>query len=145
MTFCTMVLGLCASLYGQTPSIQGFPTAYDGDTLYFTDRAVRLYGIDAEEMDEPNGKAARDALRLLLRNSQGIRCFPIGDLSHARVVAHCYTSDSRSLNATMVMMGKALDCARYSGGEFARLEPAGVRFKLKQKPYCNTRITHNGR
>ena len=131
MTFCTMVLGLCASLYGQTPAIQGFPTAYDGDTLYFTNRAVRLYGIDA--------------LRLLLRNSQGIRCFPIGDLSHARVVAHCYTSDSRSLNATMVMMGKALDCARYSRGEFARLEPDGVRFKLKQKPYCNTRVTHHGR
>ena len=142
--FCTMVLGLCASLYGTPPAIEGYPTAYDGDTLYFTNTSVRLYGIDAEEIDEPNGKAARSALRLLLKNSKSVRCFPVSNPSHNRPVAHCFTSDSRSLNAAMVSMGKALDCPRYSGGEFARFEPAGVRSKLKQKPYCNTRTVSHG-
>jgi len=142
--FCTMVLGLCASLYGTPAAIEGYPTAFDGDTLYFAGRSVRLYGIDAEEMDEPNGKAARDALRLLLKNSLAVRCFPVGDPSHGRPVAHCYTSDSRSLNASMVSMGKALDCPRYSRGEFARFEPANIRLKLKQKSYCNTRTVSHG-
>ena len=135
--FCTAIIGLCASLYGTPPAIQGYPSAYDGDTLYFGSQSVRLYGIDAEEMDEPNGKAARDALRLLLKNSLTVRSFPQGDPSHGRPVAHCYTSNNVSLNAAMVSMGKALDCPRYSRGEFARFEPANIRSKLKQKPYCN--------
>ena len=135
--FCTMVAGLCASLYGSNPVIQGYPSAYDGDTLYFESQSVRLYGIDAEEMDEPNGKAARDALRLLLKNSKAVRCYPVGTYSHGRAVAHCYTSDNRSLNTSMVSMGKALDCPRYSNGEFSRFEPANSRQKLRQKSYCN--------
>lgn len=135
--FCAAIVGLCASLYGTAPAIQGYPSAYDGDTLYFGNQSVRLFGIDAEEMDEPNGKAARDALRLLLKNSQAVRCFHVGTPSHGRAVAHCYTSNNTSLNAAMVSMGKALDCPRYSRGEFSRLEPANARSRLKQKPYCN--------
>lgn len=135
--FCAAIVGLCASLYGTAPAIEGYPSAYDGDTLYFGSQSVRLFGIDAEEMDEPNGKAARDALRLLLKNSKAIRCFPVSNPSHGRAVAHCYTSANVSLNASLVSMGKVLDCPRYSRGEFARFEPASVRQKLKQKPYCN--------
>ena len=130
MSSCATILGLCASL-------SGAPSAYDGDTLYFGSQSVRLYGIDAEELDEPNGRAARDALRLLLKGAPSVRCVPVGNPSHGRPVARCYTSDNRSLNAAMVSLGRALDCPRYSRGEFAGLEPAGIRSKLKQKPYCN--------
>lgn len=130
MSSCATILGLCASL-------SGAPSAYDGDTLYFGSQGVRLYGIDAEELDEPNGRVARDALRLLLRGAPSVRCVLVGDPSHGRPVARCYTSDNRSLNAAMVSLGRALDCPRYSRGEFAGLEPKGIRSKLKQKPYCN--------
>jgi micrococcal nuclease len=137
MTCSPAVTGLCALLFTQPAlSIEGHPSAYDGDTLYFASQSVRLYGIDAEEMDERHGKAARDGLRLLIRTAGSIRCHPMGNPSHGRVVAHCFTSSGKSINAEMVSMGLALDCPRYSNGMFSHLEPKGVRDRLKQKPYC---------
>ena len=139
MSPCSAIFGLC--LLASTPSVvEGHPTAYDGDTLYFTDRSVRLFGIDAEEMDETNGRAARDTLRSLLRTAGRVMCVSVGQPSHGRFVGICHTAspnEGLSLNASMVFMGRALDCARYSNGRFASLEPAGVRERLRQKPYCN--------
>jgi micrococcal nuclease len=143
MTCAQAITGLCALLFTQPAmAVDGHPSAYDGDTLYFASQSVRLYGIDAEEMDEKNGKAARDGLRFLIRTSGEIRCHPVGKPSHGRIVAHCFMSNGRSLNAEMVAMGLALDCPRYSNGVFSHLEPKGIRSRLKQKPYC-TRSTAN--
>lgn len=136
MTCSAAITGLCALLFTQSPIIEGYPSAYDGDTLYFSNVSVRLYGIDAEEMDEKNGRAARDGLRFLIRTSKDVRCHPVGERSHGRIVANCFASNGRSLNAEMVAMGLALDCPRYSNGLFSHLEPKGVRSRLKQKPYC---------
>jgi micrococcal nuclease len=137
MACTSAITGLCALLFTQSAlAIEGYPSAYDGDTLYFASQSVRLYGIDAEEMDEKNGRAARDGLRFLIRTSGAIRCHPVGPPSHGRIVANFFMSNSRSINAEMVAMGLALDCPRYSNGVFAHLEPKGVRDRLKQKPYC---------
>ena len=43
--------------------ICGSPIAVDGDTLRFGRQYVRLWGVDAEELDEPNGPRARAILK----------------------------------------------------------------------------------
>ena len=121
------VIGVCFAL-------TGVPHIHDGDTLYLQGYSIRLYGIDAEELDEPNGPAARDALRALAEH-RAIMCRPTGAFTHGRAVARCYL-DSIEINRELVSRGAVLDCARYSHGEYRRYEPSEARARLIQKPYC---------
>jgi endonuclease YncB( thermonuclease family) len=123
------VLGLCTALIG-TPSV------HDGDTLTIQGQAVRLFGIDAEELDEPNGPRARDALRALVKGTHYVRCEPTGQKSYDRVVAICYTAAGEDLGEAMVRGGYVLDCARYSDFMYRPFEPMAIRRTLTQKPYC---------
>ncbi len=43
--------------------------------------------------------------------------------THDRVVAKCYLPDGRDLAAELVKLGLALDWPKYSGGEYAGLNP----------------------
>jgi len=126
------VLGLCTALIG-TPSV------HDGDTLTIQGQAVRLFGIDAEELDEPNGPRARDALRALVKGTHYVRCEPTGQKSYDRVVAICYTAAGEDLGEAMVRGGYVLDCARYSDSMYRPFEPMAIRRTLKQKPYCRSK------
>ena len=135
---CTLLTLTCAS-----GTISGPARVIDGDTIEITQparlavaqrRRVRLFGIDAEELDEPNGYAAKAKLILLI-NGQAVTCSWSG-YSYQRVVGVCSTESVGSLNAAMVAAGAALDCAHYSKGLYATLEPTGARAKLKQKGYC---------
>lgn len=113
--------------------IAGTASVVDGDTLRIRGQAIRLAGIDAEELDEPNGKAAALMLEALIKG-HAIVCQPTGD-SYNRIVAEC-TADGQDLGAAMVQLGVALDCAHYSAGKYRSLEPAGARARLLQKGYC---------
>ena len=128
---CT-ILGVCAVLAG-TPSV------HDGDTLTINGQAVRLFGIDAEELDETNGPRAKDALRSLVKGVAYVRCQLSGEKSYNRMVGVCTTSEGINLNEAMVRGGYALDCARYSGGIYRQFEPMAIRNKLTQKPYCRSK------
>ena len=119
--------------------VQGQPTVIDGDTLRFGRETVRIFGIDAEERNETNGPRAKEALQRLVTESGYVRCQPTGDTTHGRSVARCYVSIGHDVAAILVSWGVVLDCARYSGGVYRRFEPAGVRSRLTQKPYCNQR------
>lgn len=126
---CTLLTIGCAST-----SITGAASVYDGDTLYINSQAIRLAGIDAEELDEPNGYAAKAHLILLIRG-RSVTC-SLGGWSYQRRVGVCYAGSKDSLNAQMIRDGYALDCAHYSNGLYATLAPAGARQRLKQKGYC---------
>lgn len=119
-------------------AITGPATIHDGDTMRVqngqTSIAVRLFGIDAEELHEPHGKLATDELRAIVGHAI-VSCRQVG-LSHARTVAACTLPDGTDIGAEMVRRGAALDCARYSGGRYRELEPDGARARLMQKPYC---------
>ena len=119
--------------------LQGQPTVIDGDTLRFGSATVRIFGIDAEERNETNGPRATEALQRLVTESGYVRCQTTGDTTHGRSVARCYTSIGHDVAAILVSWGVVLDCASYSGGVYRRFEPAGVRSRLTQKPYCNQR------
>lgn len=125
-------------------TLSGAASVHDGDTLYIQPspsgfgrtsnrQAIRLAGIDAEELDEPNGYAAKAHLILLIRG-RPVTC-ALDGWSYQRRVGTC-TAGSDSLNARMVADGYALDCAYYSKGIYATLEPSGVRQRLRSKPYC---------
>lgn len=115
-------------------TISGAAYVHDGDTIYINHDPIRLYGIDAEELDEPHGIQARDHLRQLI-GDRVVTCSWSG-YSYQRKVGSCSVGDAYSLNLRMVEDGYALDCAHYSGGLYRSAEPAGARKRLIQKGYC---------
>jgi micrococcal nuclease len=115
-------------------TLSGPATVWDGDTIYIGREAVRLAGIDAEELDEPHGYAARDHLRQLIGN-RIVTCKWDG-YSYKRKVGVCFVDATISLNGQMVADGFALDCFHYSNGQYRSLEPTGARSRLIQKGYC---------
>jgi micrococcal nuclease len=117
-------------------TLSGSATAYDGDTISINRQHIRLAGIDAEELSEPNGYAARDHLRALV-GDMIVTCHWQG-WSYNRRVGTCFVGvlAESDLGASMVRDGFALDCYRYSSGTYRQLEPPGARSRLIQKGYC---------
>lgn len=115
-------------------TLSGPAVVHDGDTLRVQGHSVRLQGLDAEELSEPHGDAARRALVEII-GDRPVVCTHYGTKSYKRVVAVC-TVNGTDLAAEMVRRGAALDCAHYSGGRYRALEPAGARAVLIAKGYC---------
>lgn len=127
---------LLAATAAQATSVAGVPRVVDGDTLAVSGIVVRLDGLDAEEMSEPHGSAARAALQAAVGVGATVTCSLTGSVTHGRYVARCFNIRGQDVAGLVVRSGLALDCARYSGGRYRSLEPAGVRARLMQKPYC---------
>jgi micrococcal nuclease len=125
---------LCVTASVTSGVIEGPATVQDGDTIYVNHQAIRLFGVDAEELSEPNGIRAKLALRALIGEAD-VRCVLSGERSYSRLIARCYIGTAE-LNQSIIAAGWALDCRRYSGGIYRKDEPAGARAKLIQKPYC---------
>ena len=101
----------------------------DGDTIVIDRVHIRLFGIDAPELDHPWGKASKSAMIRLCRG-QTITAVLEASTSHERVVAKCYLADGTDLSAALVKQGLALDWPKYSGGAYTQFEQTGVRRKL---------------
>ena len=110
-------------------TIMGRAYVIDGDSLRIKGAEVRLFGVDAPEVDHPYGKTAKSALMTLCKD-QNIRAEVICADVHGRTVAKCTLSDGRDLSAEMVRMGLAIDWPKHSGGIYRHLEPDGIRRKL---------------
>ena len=123
---------LCALLF--VCNLVGAGYTVDGDTIHVGSQSVRLAGVDSEELNEPNGPAAKAAMRQIIQGHT-ITCEPQGK-SYNRIVATCHTEAGLNINAEIIRQGYALDCARYSNGIYRKYEPEGARAKLIQKPYC---------
>lgn len=109
--------------------VRGTAYVVDGDTLTIRGTQVRLFGIDAPELDHPHGQKAKWAL-LSLCKGEVVRGEITAQDVHGRTVARCYLNDGRDLSAEMVKLGLAIDWPKFSGGEYAGLEVPGVRKKL---------------
>ncbi len=114
----------------RTPQILSGP-AYivDGDTIRIKKTQIRLFGIDAPEMNHPFGKKAKWALVHLCKG-QHVRAEILEKDAHGRTVAKCTLPDGRDLSAEMVKAGMAIDWPKFSGGLYTALEVPGVRKKL---------------
>lgn len=122
-------LGLCVGdITGQVTYV------FDGDTIQVDGRNIRLQGLDAEELSEPTGHAARDVMQGIVAGKI-VTCAPDGTLSYKRIVARCYI-DGIDIAIPLIAGGWALDCPRFSGGRYRPYELKGSRSFLIQKGYC---------
>ncbi|MBO9449499.1 thermonuclease family protein [Tropicibacter sp. R16_0] len=101
----------------------------DGDTVTIRNTQIRLFGIDAPELNHPYGVKAKWALHKLCKG-QEIRAEIVDVDDYERTVAKCYLPDGRDLSAEMVKQGMAIDWSKYSGRKYAHLEVPGIRKKL---------------
>lgn len=128
MNIACLLLGLaCTALTGQA-------TAIDGDTIRIGTQSIRLQGVDAPELSENLGPAARDVMAQIL--AQGIvQCQSDGTHSYNRIVARCYIGRI-DIAIPLIAGGWALDCPAYSGGRYRAYELPGARSQITQKGYC---------
>ena len=112
--------------------ISGKCFVIDGDTIQIKGTRIRLAGIDAPELNQPWGKAAKYAMVRLCKGKI-VSAHLTGEESYNRKVAICYLSDGRDIGAEIIKQGYALDFTKYSNGKYKELETADARKKLKHK------------
>lgn len=109
--------------------VEGPAYVVDGDTVVVKKTQIRLYGIDAPEMNHPYGQKAKWALVRLCKGSK-VRAEILDRDAHGRTVARCYLPDGRDLSAEMVKQGLAIDWPKFSNGAYALLEVPDARKKM---------------
>ncbi|RUS58835.1 hypothetical protein EGN72_18105 [Pseudorhodobacter sp. E13] len=113
----------------ENPILSGPAYIIDGDSLVIQRTQIRLFGVDAPEMNHPLGTQAKWALiKLCKGHSVSAKVLAID--THGRTVALCTLPDGRDLSAEMVKAGLALDWAKFSGGIYRNLETPDARRKL---------------
>ena len=113
----------------QTRKVQGRVHVIDGDTIVIQKTQIRLFGIDAPELEHPYGQKAKWALVSLCKG-QTVSAEITERDHYGRTVARCYLEDGRDLSAEMVKQGLAIDWPKFSGGKYRSLETADARKKL---------------
>jgi micrococcal nuclease len=113
----------------QRQVVSGRAYVVDGDTIKIRNIQIRLFGIDAPEMNHPYGRAAKNALYCMCRG-QTIHAEVLETDDHGRKVAVCRFDDGRDLSAEMVKLGLAIDWPKYSGGGYEQFETPEARKKL---------------
>jgi endonuclease YncB( thermonuclease family) len=109
--------------------LEGPAYIIDGDSLRIQKTEIRLFGVDAPEINHPYGQKAKWKL-LELCKGQRITA-EITAIDHfGRAVAKCYLPDGTDVSAEMVRQGHAIDWPRHSGGVYTHLESPGVRKRL---------------
>lgn len=101
----------------------------DGDTIVVRKTQIRLFGIDAPELNHPYGQKAKWALVSLCKGHE-VRAEVTEQDDYGRTVAKCSLADGRDLSAEMVRAGLAIDWAKFSGGQYRGLETPDARRKL---------------
>lgn len=109
--------------------VQGSAYVVDGDTIVIQKTQVRLFGVDAPEINHPYGKKAKWALVALCKG-QTVKAEVTEQDTHGRTVAKCYLEDGRDLSAEMVKLGLAIDWPKFSDGMYRALELPDARKKL---------------
>lgn len=113
----------------RTQNVTGAAWVIDGDTIRIGKVQIRLFGIDAPELNHPYGQKAKWALHRMCKGHI-IRAEITDRDAYGRTVARCFLPDGRDLSAELVKQGLALDWAKFSGGKYRRLETADARKRL---------------
>lgn len=132
MPILTYLFHIVSFLFLIVPAQAGEIRVIDGDGLEIEGRNVRLWGIDAPEIEQnckgPDGRSypcGEDARFLLgaLAVAGTIECDVKDTDRYGRTVARCFAG-GHDLAAELVRQGYALDWPRYSGGFYAAEEAA---------------------
>lgn len=114
---------------GAAVTLEGSAYIIDGDSLVIQKTQVRLFGIDAPELNHPFGKKAKWALVSLCKGHVITAHVTEKDV-HGRTVAKCFLPDGRDISAEMVKLGMAIDWPKFSGGKYKPMELPDVRKTL---------------
>lgn len=109
--------------------VRGAAYVVDGDTIRVRNTQIRLFGIDAPELDHPYGQRAKWALVGLCKGHP-VRAEIHEYDAYGRTVARCFLPDGRDLSEEMVRLGLAIDWPKFSGGAYTAMEQPGVRRRL---------------
>lgn len=101
--------------------MMGWATVVDGDTIDIYGTRIRLWGIDAPELDTAKGQRAKAFLEHKIFELEGIvECHEMGAPSYGRIVAICTALDE-DLAKLLVCAGHARDWPEYSQGYYAKI------------------------
>ncbi|MEO1557731.1 MAG: thermonuclease family protein, partial [Pseudomonadota bacterium] len=79
------------------PIVEGPAYVVDGDSLRINKQDIRIYGVDAPELNHPYGQKAKWAMVSLCKG-QRVKAKIIEEDDHGRKVAMCYLPDGRDLS-----------------------------------------------
>lgn len=79
----------------------------DGDTIAKHDLRIRLFGMDAPEMSQPQGAESRRALEQIVIGER-LRIEPLERDVYGRIVGHVKLEDGTDVGALMVRAGYAI-------------------------------------
>lgn len=122
-----------AGILAACPALAGV-TVKDADTIVVDGTSVRLNGVDAPELGTPAGQDAKRWMVNFLRG-KSVECRLNGERTYDRWVGVCY-AEGEDIGAAVIAAGKALDCARYSGGRYRHLETPSAKSRLRRAKYC---------
>ena len=122
LALCAALAACPASAYQAVAILEGTARVVDGDGLRIGGQEVRLQGIAAPEWDDRGGAQATAALRSMAEGRHVV-CQLDGTTTYDRVVGRC-SIEGQDVGAALVLGGFALDCPRYSRGDYRRFEAA---------------------
>ena len=135
-TLCLIILLFCSPCEAWEGTVMD---VHDGDTITVapggardTPIGIRLYGIDAPELAQKNGKASRDALRRMLPQESIVQVIPMGMDRYGRstgLIIHA----GQGINAAMLSEGQAWLYKRYCRAKFCRHWVKNARNARNQK------------
>lgn len=110
-------------------AIVGPITVVDGETLEIQNQRVKLWGVDAPDLDQTChdgqgaayncGKESASALSRWLGELQPVQCEPRGNDNAGNIIAICYTATGDDIGGWMVRNGYAIDWPKYSNGFYS--------------------------
>ena len=117
----------------QQPSIvEGEAAAVDGDTLIVDGHRIRIHALQAPEVNEPGGAAAKDMAALAIYGEHVV-CTVVATDRFGRPVADCImSSDGADFAEVMIRAGHADHCPADGRPDLASIPDNG--FKLPA--YC---------
>ena len=91
----------------------------DGDTFWISsqDERIRVWGLDAPEVDMPGGSQATATLSSMIAG-QELTCRQRDIDRYGRIVGQCFLPDGRDITAVMIESGTAQEFCRYSGNHY---------------------------
>lgn len=98
-----------------------YPVAIDGDTFKWENERVRLWGIDAPEINTSEGRVSATELRYLIEDHELV-CDKKGVDGYGRTVAQCWNEAGEDIACIMVGMGLANDWSYFSHGYYKECE-----------------------
>ena len=112
--------GAGSSAAGSADTFTGRVTrVVDGDTFWISshDERIRVWGLDAPEVDMPGGSQATATLSGLI-SGQELTCRQRDIDRYGRIVGQCFLPDGRDITAAMIESGTAQEFCRYSGNHY---------------------------